>query len=150
MLAAAVAAIDTKKATWTRYDLARQVTNVLPLDPALDADGQLKRIDALVDAALGERATELGIVDLSAPAVFDTPSGLRRQGDGGSVYDEHGATRYSTNDGLAAELAVLHAAQSHRGARLDSAAVEAVIDCGRVDRRPSRGRPPTGHLGPER
>ena len=156
VLAAAVAAVDTKKATWTRYDLARQVTNGLPLDPALDADGHLKRIDGLVDAALGERAGELGIVDLSAPAVFDTPSGLRRQGDGGSVYDEHGATRYTTDAGLAAELTVLHAARTNGGPDLEPAAVEAVITAAQlsgdqaeaVRRLATSGRPVEALVGP--
>ena len=110
--------------------------------------GQLARIDELVDMALGERAADLGVIDLSARAVFDTPAELRRRGDGGSVYEEHGATRYSTNAALAAELAVLDTAGDRSGPRLNPTPVDAVIDTGQPGWRPSRAAcakwPPPG------
>jgi conjugative relaxase-like TrwC/TraI family protein len=127
VLAAAVDVVDAEKATWTRYDLARRLTLMLPNDLSLGGEGQLARVDALVERAVRARGGDLGVVDLSAPAVFETPAALRRVGDGDSVYEEHGATRYSTNAGLAAERAVLKAARDRGGGRLHLATVEASL-----------------------
>src|SRR5207245_2683288 len=78
VLADAVGAVDGAKATWTRYDLAREITLRLDRDPSLDAAGQLARIDRLVDAAVGQQACELGLISLAAEPVFTTPGELRR------------------------------------------------------------------------
>jgi hypothetical protein len=118
-LVEALAAVDQEKATWTRYDLARQLTLTLQVAPDLDAAGQLARIDRLVDAALGTGAAGLGVVNLTPPAACVTPVGLRRSSDGASVYEEHSAERFTTDEGLARELRMLDGARRSDGPKLD-------------------------------
>ena len=134
-LAGAIAAVDAARSTWTRYDLARELTRALPRDPLLDAAGELARVDALVGAALdpalegarGQGGVGLSVVGLGAPAVFHVPPSLRRHGDGGSVYDQHGAERYSTDASLAAEARLVAAARSRGGPRVGAQLAEAAI-----------------------
>jgi conjugative relaxase-like TrwC/TraI family protein len=118
-LAEAIATVDADKSTWTRYDLARQLTLTLHVDRGVDGAALLARVDRLVDGALASRAPALGVVNLSAPAVFDTPAGLRRSADGISAYEKHGAERFTTDEGVARELRVLAAARRVDGPRLD-------------------------------
>jgi hypothetical protein len=89
-VAEAVAAVDAQRATWTRYDLARQLTLTLHIDRDVDGPALLARVDRLVAGALMERTETLGVVNLSAPPVFETPARLRRVADGMSVYEQHG------------------------------------------------------------
>jgi hypothetical protein len=115
LIAAAVGVLDANKSTWTRYDLARQLANFMPLHGTPDARQIQGRVDRLVNYALGEGAERFGIVDLSAAAVFDTPAELIREKDATSAYVEHGASRYTTNTGLAQEDAVLTTAGCKAG-----------------------------------
>lgn len=125
-LAQAVATVDAERSTWTRYDLARQLTLTVHVDAGSDAGALLGRVDALVDQATGPAARDLQVVDLSPPAVFSTPTGLRRGGDGG-VYERHGAQRYSTDEGLARELRILAAARQGDGPIRDAELVDAAL-----------------------
>jgi hypothetical protein len=102
-----VAAVDEEKSTWTRYDLARQLTLTLAAEPTTDGPALLARVDELVERAVGAHCGRLGVVKLTAPAVVEVPEELRRRSDGISVYDNHGAARFSTDDGLAREIRVL-------------------------------------------
>jgi ATP-dependent exoDNAse (exonuclease V) alpha subunit len=126
-LADAIATVDADKSTWTRYDLARQVTLTLHVDRDVDGAALLARVDRLVDGALAGRNPVLGVVNLSTPAVFDTPAGLRRSADGMSSYEQHGAERFTTDEGVARELRVLAAAGLVDGPRLDVDKVDACL-----------------------
>lgn len=128
LIAAAVAAVDAERSTWTRFDLARRLTNSLPLDAGMDAGCIQRRVDRLVGYALGEGVERFGIVDLSTPPVFDTPAELVRSTDATSSYLEHGAIRYTTKTGLAQEDAVLAAAGSGDGPTVDADLTEPVIN----------------------
>ncbi len=126
-LAQAIAVVDAEKATWSRYDLARQLTLTVQVDRDVDGAALLARVDRLVDGALGGHAKPLGVVSLSAPAVFESPAVLRRGGDGGSVYERHGAERFSTDEGLARERRVLAAAHRSDGPKVDDHLIEAAL-----------------------
>ena len=115
VLAEAIATVDANKATWTRYDLARQLTLTLPVDP----DVLLARIDRLVARALGPGTAPLGVVPLNPPAAFITPARLRRDGDGQSVYQQHGAERFTTDHGMDQEMRILAVARQLDGPRVD-------------------------------
>ncbi len=126
LLASAVRAVDQARSTWTRYDLARELTRRLWLDPTQPADAALAQVDHLVARALAPD-NRWGVVSLAAPPAFATPSSLRRASDDTSVYAVHGAERYTTNAGLAIERRLLAAARDTTGSRLDQATVEAVL-----------------------
>ncbi|MHB1536556.1 MAG: MobF family relaxase, partial [Acidimicrobiales bacterium] len=133
LLGAAVRAVDRAKSTWTRYDLARELTRRITLDPAEPADTALARVDRLVARAL-QAGNGHGVVSLAAPAVFDSPTSLRRASDDTSVYAEHGGDRYSTDAGLAIERRLIATAGDTTGPRLDQAAIEAVTTAAGLDR----------------
>lgn len=132
LVRSAVAAVDEARSTWTRYDLARQITRQLPPSSGKPAIETLSRVDHLVDTALGS-PERFGVITLSAHAMFNTPAELRRVSDDESVYDQHGTTRYSTAAGLACERRLLAAASDTRGRRITQDTVEAVLADLRVD-----------------
>jgi hypothetical protein len=123
-LARAIAAVDAEKSTWTRYDLGGQLTLTLHVDRDVDGARLVARVDELVDAALGGTTGAGRVVKLSAPAVSETPAVLRRRSDNGSVYEQHGVQRWSTDDGLARELRVLEAARRAAGPSVDGDLVD--------------------------
>lgn len=124
LLASAVRAVDQARSTWTRYDLARELTRRLRLDPAQPVDAALGQVDQLVAKALAP-GNRCGIVSLAAPPPFVSPMSLRRASDDTSVYTEHGADRYTTNVGLAIERRLLATARDTSGRRLDPDAAAA-------------------------
>jgi conjugative relaxase-like TrwC/TraI family protein len=126
VLAAALRAVDQAKSTWTRYDLARELTRWIDIDTGQPADVTLARVDRLVATALTPDNC-LGVVSLTAPPAFVTPSSLRRDSDGTSVYTEHGADRYTTNVGLAIERHLLAAARNTTGRRVDQTVIDTAI-----------------------
>lgn len=126
LLADAVRAVERSRSTWTRYDLTRELTRRITVDPAQPADAALVHVDRLVARAL-EPGNRWGVVSLAAPAAFTIPASLRRDSDDTSVYAEHGADRYTTNAGLAIERRLLATARNTTGPRVDHAAVEAVV-----------------------
>lgn len=130
LLAGAVRAVDQAKSTWTRYDLTRELTRRITLDPAQPVDAALAQVDRLVATALAP-GNPCGVVSLAAPPVFVAPASLRRASDDTAVYTEHGADRYTTDAGLAIERRLLAAARDTSGRRLDRTAVEtATTECG--------------------
>ena len=123
LMVEAVRAVDQAKSTWTRYDLARELTRRITLDRAQPADTALAHVDRLVAGALtpGNRS---GVVSLAAPPVFVAPASLHRASDDTAVYTERGADRYTTNAGLAIERRLLAAACDISGRRLDPTTIE--------------------------
>jgi AAA domain/TrwC relaxase len=132
LVAAAIAAVDQAKSTWTRYDLAREITRRLEIDPAAPTDTVLGRVDQLVATAL-EPANRWGVISLAAQSVFDSPPSLRRTLDNTSLYLEHGAVRYTTNTGLAIEHRLLAAAGNTTVARIDQPAIDVQLSASRLD-----------------
>jgi len=133
LIAVAVRAVDRAKSTWTRYDLVRELTRRLPIDPTQATEETLTRVDRLVATAL-EPGNNCGVVSLAAPPAFTVPASLRRPSDNGSLYSEHGATRYTTDTALATERRLLAYAHDTTGPRLDPAAADAASSALDVDR----------------
>ncbi len=125
VIAEAIAAVDAAKSTWTRYDLIRELTRRCPVRADESVASRLDHVRALADAALNDE--RWGVMALSPPLVFMVPEVLRRRGDGESVYTQHGAARYTTAVGLAAENAVLAAAEDRSAPRVPAELVEQVI-----------------------
>ena len=130
LIASSVRAVDQAKSTWTRYDLARELTRRITLDPTQPAEAALAQVDRLVATALAP-GNPCGVVSLAAPPVFVAPASLRRASDDTAVYTEHGADRYTTDAGLAIERRLLAAARDTSGRRLDRTTIEtATAGCG--------------------
>lgn len=126
LLTSAVRAVDQARSTWTRYDLARELTRHITIDPDQPADAALAQVDQLVAQALAP-GNHCGVVSLATPPAFATPTSLRRTSDNTSVYAEHGADRYTTNVGLAIERRLLATAADTSGHRLNRTGIESAI-----------------------
>lgn len=109
VVAEVVNELPTSRSTWTRTDAVRQLARRAPLD-LHDADGARRWIEDTADEVLAHR----GVVRLAAPESAP-PADLRRR-DGRSVFEHHGATRFSTDATLAIEQQVLDIASVGRGA----------------------------------
>ncbi|HEV2069508.1 MAG TPA: AAA family ATPase, partial [Acidimicrobiales bacterium] len=107
--AEALAELSLRASTWGRTDVVRQVVRRMPPTTG-SADDVRTVVEDLADAVLAER----GVVRLAAPSVRP-PADLRRR-DGRSVFEPHGAARYSTQQTLAREQHVLDAAHAGRDA----------------------------------
>ncbi|HEV2070644.1 MAG TPA: AAA family ATPase, partial [Acidimicrobiales bacterium] len=107
--AEALAELSLRASTWGRTDVVRQVVRRMPPTTG-SADDVRTAVEDLADAVLAER----GVVRLAAPSVRP-PADLRRR-DGRSVFEPHGAARYSTQQTLAREQHVLDAAHAGRDA----------------------------------
>jgi conjugative relaxase-like TrwC/TraI family protein len=103
----AVALAQQEKSAWTRADVIKYLSRVLPrsgMDPAAAA----ALLEDLADRAL--RSQFEPVVCLEAPEPAEVPASLLRA-DGRSVYQRHGGTRYATRAQLAMEQRM--AAQAH-------------------------------------
>lgn len=101
---AALAELAASSSTWRRADVVRQVARRAP------AAGGAEATRAWIEDVADQVLAAPGVVALRAPAP-QVPDELRRR-DGSSVYDRHGATRYSTLATLATEQAVLDVAEA--------------------------------------
>ena len=131
LLAGALGAVERAKSTWTRYDLARELTRRVPVDPARPAEA-LARVDRLVAHAV-QADNHCGIVSLAAPAPFTVPASLRRASDDTSMYAEHGADRYATDAGLGIERRLVATARDTTGPRLGPTSVETAMSASGLD-----------------
>src|SRR5690349_11891730 len=95
----AVALAQQEKPAWTRADVIKYLSRVLPRtgrDPAEAA----ALLEDLADRAL--RSEFEPVLCLEAPEPAEVPASLRRA-DGRSIYQRHGGTRYATRAQLAME-----------------------------------------------
>jgi hypothetical protein len=104
-----VAELARQHSTWTRRDVVRAAARRAPFD-AGDAEGVRAWIETVAARIVGHGS----VVALSAPEP-PAPAALRRR-DGRSVYDHHGAARYTTAATLAVEQRVLDVVTSGRDA----------------------------------
>ena len=107
----ALAAVQEKKAAWTRPDLARSISDSLPDHLGrLDGTQVARLVDGLTDQAL-----ELAVpLDTTRPADDVLPESLRLA-DGRSAYDAPGGRLYATPDHVRSER-LLRAATVYRHA----------------------------------
>jgi hypothetical protein len=107
--AEALAELAERSSTWGRTDVVRQLARRLP--PTVGgAEAAVSAVEDLTDAVLADRS----VVRLAAPAARP-PSDLRRR-DGRSVFEAHGAPRYSTQHTLAREQHVVDITHAGRDA----------------------------------
>jgi conjugative relaxase-like TrwC/TraI family protein len=111
--------LATSTSTWGRSQVVRQVARRAPVDVG-DAEAARRWVEQTADAVLAHP----DVVALAAPAP-EPPEDLRRR-DGRSVYEAHGAPRFSTLATLSREQHVLDAAVAGREAGRSVAAPDAV------------------------
>ena len=91
--------LSTTVSTWRRTDVVRQVARRTPQDLAIAAASR-SWIETVTDEVLAHPV----VVRLAAPS-RPPPADLRRR-DGRSVFERHGAVRYTTHATLAIEQEV--------------------------------------------
>ncbi|MDT0348133.1 MobF family relaxase [Pseudonocardia charpentierae] len=130
----ALAALGESRASWSRSDCVRALSDALPGHLGLDPHQVLPLLNGLTDRFLGSA------VRLDTPESAEGLPGHLLRADGESVYAQPGAARYASPETLAAER-VLRAAATERGAAaLSPADADAVLA-----RYTDNGRP----LGPD-
>ena len=109
ILAAAVADAQQRKATFSRYELARAVNRYLPdFLGGLPGEQVTRLLESLTDEALRPGGA-CGTVLLTAPEMVPVPAAYRRA-DGLSLWRRHGAEVYTTRAMLDTETRLLRAA----------------------------------------
>lgn len=123
-----VAELAAQRSTWQRTDVVRHAARRVP--PGVGGAEEARRwVEATADAVV----VSAGVVALTAPGP-GAPAELRRR-DGASVFDRHGAVRYTTLATLEAEQHVLDVAAAGRGqgrSVADAAVVELAIAAARL------------------
>ncbi len=116
--------LAASRSTWRHADVVRHVARRVP--SAVGGAGEARRwVEAATDAVL----VSAGVVALAAPEPVAPPE-LRRR-DGASVFDRHGAVRYTTLATLEAEQHLIDLADAGRGqgrSVADARAVEHAIE----------------------
>ncbi len=107
-----VAALEGYRATWQSWHVRAESER-----QASAARVPLRQLDATVDAVVEHVLSELSVW-IDQPDGLSEPCALRRP-DGVSVYDVHGAARYTSRCILEAEDTVLEAARRTDGRRVD-------------------------------
>jgi AAA domain/TrwC relaxase len=104
----AVALAQREKSTWTRADVIKYLGRVLPRS-GMDPVAAAALLESLADRALASEFE--AVVCLEAPEPADVPRSLLR-GDGRSVYQRHGGTRFATHAQLVMEERMLTQARA--------------------------------------
>ena len=100
----AVAEVQERHSTWTRWSVLAQVQRELRGVRFATAAEQERAVDRVVQVALSECS-----LPVEPPEVLEEPAALRRS-DGSSVFTQHGASRYTSQAVLDAEARLVAAA----------------------------------------
>ena len=103
-----VANVSRQRSTWTVWNLRAEAERLARAEGAIPSPADHEQVvAAIVAQALSPRLC----VRVDAPALLDEPAALRR-GDGESVFGEHAAGRYTSQQVLDAEARLLTAART--------------------------------------
>jgi conjugative relaxase-like TrwC/TraI family protein len=106
----AVAALQQKQATWTRADLMKQLSAVMPAQTrTLEPEAAVALLHEVTNRALAGEFEPVAC--LEAPVWPQLPAQLIREVDGRSVYTRPGTARYSTRAQLTLEERLVTQAQ---------------------------------------
>lgn len=123
VLAAAVAEVQKKKATWTRPQLMAAIDRQLPAWlGGLDAAAITRVLEELTDRALAGQ----DVIDQEAPDLVPVPASLRRA-DGRNVYSPPGKSLFTTKPHLDSEEQLLAAGGQAGGPAADPGRAAAVL-----------------------
>ncbi|MQA13476.1 MAG: relaxase domain-containing protein [Pseudonocardiaceae bacterium] len=110
----AVAALNDKRATWSRSHLTRAVSEALPAHLDIDPQQVPELLDGLTDTALRQ------VVWLNPQDAADNPPQYLQRADGSPVYTNPSGARYAAPGQLAADHALRVAAVRRGAARLSA------------------------------
>lgn len=117
----ALANISEHRASWSRQDLLRAVSDELPAHLGLAPDQVRPLLEQLADRALADA------VPITPPPVLaDLPDELRRA-DGASMFERPGSARFSVASHLVAEGVLRRAAVARGAAALTAEEADAVV-----------------------
>ncbi len=120
----AVAGVAARRSVWTAWNIRAEAERLLRAEaPALNPGRHRQIADAITALAISPKYS----VSVDAPALLDEPPELRRD-DGESVFDEHGAARYTSPAVLDAEQRLLNATRTPTVHGLPGASVAASLD----------------------
>jgi len=100
--------LQHRRSTWTRRDVVRATARRVPFDA-----GEAAAAHHWVESVTDEVLDHASVIALVAPQPPPPPALCRK--DGHSVYDHHGAARYTTVSTLATEQQVLDIVAAGRG-----------------------------------
>ncbi|MEV0151896.1 MULTISPECIES: MobF family relaxase [unclassified Nonomuraea] len=137
VLAASVTEVQRAKAVFSRFEVMRAINRHLPSALGGLQPGAVRQLlEELTEQAL--TSEELGVRLLNLPELAEAPAQFRRA-DGSSMYEAPCAQRFTTDDQLAVEEALLTSARQRTAPAIPSAQVEAWLD--------TRRRSPGGDRG---
>jgi conjugative relaxase-like TrwC/TraI family protein len=118
----AIAHVADKRTSWTRGDLIRALSDVLPADLGLPPEKVRPFLEQLADKALGD------VVRISATEdTVDLPSALKLQ-NGLSAYQRPAGVKFTAPHQMAAAHIMREAAVVRGAARLSEAEAQAAVD----------------------
>jgi hypothetical protein len=107
----AVAGVAARRSVWTSWNIRAEAERLLRAEAASLPPGKHRQtVDAITALAISPKYS----VSVDAPALLDEPPELRRD-DGESVFNEHGAARYTSPAVLDAEQRLLNATRRPAG-----------------------------------
>jgi conjugative relaxase-like TrwC/TraI family protein len=119
-----VASVAARRSTWTVWNVRAEVERLLRAEVA-SLSPELHR--ELADAITALAVSPAHSLSVEAPALLDEPAELRRA-DGESVFTEHGAGRYTSQDVLDAETRLVNATRTPTAAGLSGPSAAASLD----------------------
>ena len=118
-----VAAVSTRRSTWTVWNLHAEVERLLRTEVPVMAP---ERHRELVDKVTALAVSPAYSISVEAPAMLDEPTELRRA-DGEPVFTEHAAGRFTSQEVLDAEARLANAARTPTAAGLAGVSVAAAL-----------------------
>src|SRR5579863_10393099 len=116
--------VSRQRSTWTVWNLRAEAERLARAEYTFTSPADHQRtVEAIVAEALNPRLC----IRVDAPALLDEPAALRRS-DGVSVFDEHAAARYTSQQVLDAEARLLAAARIPTTAGLAGPFTAAALD----------------------
>lgn len=120
LAARVVEVVSEHRSTWTVYHVRAEAIRQLKAHGFATAQARDHAVEQVTDAALGTESVELAVQ-------LDPPPTLLQRANGESVYERHGATRYTSQAILDAETRLLHAARRIAGPVVPEPVVKTVI-----------------------
>ena len=119
-----VASVAARRSTWTVWNIRAEVERLLRAEvPFLPPERHRELADAVTALAVSPACS----LSVEAPALLDEPAELRRS-DGESVFTEHRADRYTSQEVLDAEARLVNATRTPTAAGLSGPSAAASMD----------------------
>jgi hypothetical protein len=119
-----VTGVAHQRSTWTVWNLRAEAERLVRAGCRFGSAAEHEKV---VEAIVAEAVSPRLCLQVEAPSLLDEPALLRR-GDGESVFSEHAAGRYTSQQVLDAEARLLAAARTPTAAGMAGPAAEAALE----------------------